>query len=70
MKELLVGLKESNFQVVLMVMLVVLVIAYLALVAYQRYLLSPNHDYTPPIQPNKRMTYREFEKHKKKTTEM
>jgi len=53
-----------------MVMLVVLVIAYLALVAYQRYLLSPNHDYTPPIQPNKRMTYREFEKHKKKTTEM
>lgn len=37
--------------------------------AYRRYLISPNHDYTPDTEFNNRMRPRQFEEHKKKTTE-
>ena len=61
LKELLITLKESSFQTIMIVVLVMLVVVCLALVAYRRYLLNPDHDFTPPTEFTNKKGLREFE---------
>jgi hypothetical protein len=67
-RELLIELQSTNINVILAVVLVVLVVICLIIVIYQQFLLSADH----PAEKGSftyKMNPKDFERHKKQTTQ-